>query len=298
MLHTMYVSNGEEPNPAVEFAPPNATTIGLIVANNTAYAITGQCGGPGSVRAVDLTTKTVTTWNAGGARVAGSEGAAIGPDGVLYVATGSGSSTYSSSVVALDPKTLQPKDWFTEPGEDFTSTPVIFLQRNKVLIAAGTKSGHVFLLDAKDLGGPDHKSPLSKSSGESSDSSIAGSLATWQDAQLTQWLLASAGNEIRAWKIVEAQGAAVSVESGWESEKIIAPTSPLIINGVVFAASNAKPGASSAALYALDATNGKQIWKSKPEIKASPAAVSAGAGQVYVTAGSSTLYAYGFPMEH
>ncbi len=45
MFHTMYVSNGEEPEPPVKFLPPNAGARGLIVVNRVAYAATGQdCG--------------------------------------------------------------------------------------------------------------------------------------------------------------------------------------------------------------------------------------------------------------
>jgi len=88
----------------------------------------------------------------------------------------------------------------------------------------------------------------------------------------------------------------------------VAPLTPLVVNGVVFALSSGDVDASAAGqrtarsspavLYALDGTTGKEIWNSGKSITA-PArgGLSAGGGAVYVPATDSTLYAFGFPIE-
>ncbi|HYZ84931.1 MAG TPA: hypothetical protein VE621_11025, partial [Bryobacteraceae bacterium] len=100
MVHTMYVSNGIESEPPLEFLPPGSAARGFIVVNNTAYAAANGCtGGTGGVRALDLTSKQIAKWDAT-TDIAGSEGPAFGPDGTLFVTTAAG------EMVALDGKTL------------------------------------------------------------------------------------------------------------------------------------------------------------------------------------------------
>src|SRR5271157_2486095 len=98
MLHAMYVSNGEEPNPPVKFLPPGAHMQGLIVVDNVAYAATvNGCGGvPGQVWALDLPSKEVATWKPGAGGIVGSGGPAFGPDATLYV-------TASDVLMSLEP---------------------------------------------------------------------------------------------------------------------------------------------------------------------------------------------------
>jgi hypothetical protein len=43
MLHSLYISNGMEPEPPLPFLPPNANAQGLIVLDRVAYAATGNC---------------------------------------------------------------------------------------------------------------------------------------------------------------------------------------------------------------------------------------------------------------
>ena len=50
-------------------------------------------------------------------------------------------------------KTLQPKDWFTDPTADFVSGPVVLRHNDKDIVAAGTRDGRILLLDAASLGG-------------------------------------------------------------------------------------------------------------------------------------------------
>src|SRR2546428_6534747 len=45
-LHSMYLSNGADYEPPMNFLPPNANASGLIIVDNIAYVVTeGNCGG-------------------------------------------------------------------------------------------------------------------------------------------------------------------------------------------------------------------------------------------------------------
>jgi len=277
MLHSMYVSNAEEPAPPVPFLPPNANAHGLIVLDNVAYATTSQgCGGvPNGVWALDLTSKQVVHWTANG-DMAGSDGAAFGGDATVYAATRSG------ELAALDPKTLAVKATY-KSGDAFTSSPVVFEYKTTTLVAAATKDGRVHLVDAGSLAGAGYPAAAS------------GDLASWQDAAGTRWIVAPSKDSIAAWKVGE-QGGAPVLEAGWTSREIASPLSPMVVNGVVFAVSNA----TSAVLYALDGATGKELWNSGKSLTAPvrSSGLSGSGSQVYLGTGDGTIYAFGFPIEH
>jgi outer membrane protein assembly factor BamB len=292
MMHSMYVSNGFEPEPPVPFLAPNANAEGLIVVDNVAYVGTsGGCGGVANgIWALDLATKEVTSWKGD---VAGSAGPAFGPDGTLFVATTAG------DLVSLAPKTLALKDVY-RAGQELTSSPVIFPYKDKVLVAITTKDGSLHLLNTAAMSGPAFKTPA--------DAKAAGTLATWQDANGTRWILSPTASAIAAWKVVDQ-----TLERGWVSREMISPLPPMIINGVIFAASsgefrtNDKMTAAQiaqrskpAVLYALDPANGKELWSSGNTITsfAHAGGLAGGATQVYLGTHDGTLYAFGFPMEH
>jgi outer membrane protein assembly factor BamB len=316
MFYTVYVSNGEDAQPPVRFLPANANAHGLIVVDNVAYVSTaGGCGGvPNGLWGLDLATKQVSTWKTDGGGVAGSVGAAMGPDGTLYAATGAGESTASNSVVALEPKTLKLKDWYTA-GKEFTTSPVVFQLKGKTLIAAATSDGRLHLLDSAKLGGADHRTPLLSSAAATEPAS--GALASWEDAAGSRWLLAATAapagkGSITAWKVVDRNGAP-ALESGWVSREMTSPLPPMVMNGVVFAVSSGEfrtpqsrvtaaeraKRSARAVLYALDAATGKELWSSGDTITSfARAGLSGGGSQLYVTTHDSTLYAFGFPIEH
>jgi outer membrane protein assembly factor BamB len=314
MLHAMYVSNGEEPAPPVRFLPPDANAHGLIVVGNAVYAATSQgCGSaPDAVWALDLATKQVATWKSNSGGVVGSAGPAMDPDGTLYVATRGGTLT------ALEPTTLQAKDWYTSGQQEFTSSPVLFQYKESLLLAATTRDGRVHLLDTKSLGGADHQTPLHKTPVYSDARDFApGALASWQDAAGARWVLAPTAGPVAsgagfaptngnvtngaivAWKVVDQNGAP-SLQPGWVSRNIVAPLPPMVVNGVIFAASGGAQRSSRSILYALDAATGKELWSSGNTITslAHNRGLSAGSGQLYLGTHDGTLYAFGFPMEH
>ena len=282
-FHALYVSNGEEPNPPVDFLPPNANAIGLIVFDNTAYVATvNGCGGvENGLWALNLGTKKVSHWKSND----GPAGFAAGPDGTLFVSAG-------SEVVALEPGTLMMKGSYKAGGR-LTSPPVVFDYKGKDLIAVTSGDGQLHVLDSEAMG----KQPSSKTTVATP---VGGALASWQDAAGTRWILAPAGGAIAAYKIVEEKGA-TSLQRGWVSRDMVSPLPPAIVNGVVFALSGGDQRRSSnAVLYALDGLTGKELWNSGSAITSfvRSGGLAAGGGRVYVGGHDGTQYAFGFPMEH
>jgi outer membrane protein assembly factor BamB len=283
LFHSMYVSNGEEPEPAVKFLPPNANAHGLIVADNVAYTATsGACGGAtDGVWALDLESKQVKSW---AGKVAGADGPALGPDGTLYVTTAAG------DLVALEPKTLKVKDAY-QAKQEFSTSPVLFQYKDKTLAAAATKDGGIHVLDIAAM-----KAPLAPPAAAGAS---GGALSSWQDTDGTRWLLVPTASAVSAWKLVEQNGA-TALEKGWTSRDITSPITPMIINGVVFSASTGQRG-TPAVLYALDGTTGKELWNSGKTIASfigHGGGLSGGGTQLYLGTYDGTLYSFGFPIEH
>lgn len=283
ILHHMYVSNGEEPQPGPKFLGPNANAHGLIVADGMAYvATTNGCGNvTDGVWGLNLETKAVTNW---AGKVAGSAGPAVGPDGTVYVSTTGG------DLVALEGKTLKVKEVYQAKAE-LTTSPVLFQYKDKTVAAAATKDGSIHLVDVAKMSAPFAAPAQAGANGSG--------IASWQDAEGTRWLLVPTASAVSAWKLVEQNGAP-SLQKGWTSRDITAPVAPLIINGVVFAAS-AGSRATPTVLYAMDGGTGKELFNSARTITGflpKNGGISAGATQVYLGTHDGTLYAFGFPMEH
>ena len=271
MFHSMYVSNGEEPEKAVPFLPANSNPSGLIALNDVAYVVMSD-----TVWALDFESHKVGSWKASGA-IAGAAGPAIDPDGTVYVSTASG------DLAALAAKTLAVKSNYAARAA-FTSSPVLFQFHDKTLAAAATKDNRIHLLDA---------AALDKPYAPQSIGFAPEALAVWQDPAGTRWILAASPSAITAWKLVEKDGAP-ALTAGWTSRDLASPTAPLILNGVVFAFARG-----TGALYAFDGATGKDIWNSGSTVTArGPATLSAGGMQVYLATRDGVLYAFGFPIEH
>jgi outer membrane protein assembly factor BamB len=118
---------------------------------------------------------------------------------------------------------------------------------------------------------------------------------------------------VAAFRVI-GQNGSVTLQPAWTSRDLISPTTPIVLNDVVFAISTGAfrttdPQVSAAerlqrstpaVLYALDARTGKELWTSGRTIAASVQGVgpSGQDGQVYVVAADGTLYAFGIPLEH
>ena len=330
MLHVLGLPSGKDIQRPARFLPANARWSSPIGVDTMLYAATsGGCGGaPNGVWAIDLDSelKPVVSWKTNGGPVVGA--VAFAPDGTLFAAIGAGRAAgngRANAIVALDPKTLQLKDWFTQAAAEFVTGPTILRHGDKDIVAAATKDGRILLLDPKSLGGADHATPLYASKtwlGPGSTVS-ADALATWRQQPGsgggTTWILlpiagalatgAPATNgavqdgAVIALKLADT-GGALSMEPGWVSHNLSASATPITVNGVVFALATGLPAASSgrgtpAVLHAYDGATGARLWNSDNAMttSASPGSLWSGTGQVYVGAQDGALYAFGFDDE-
>lgn len=310
-LHSLWVSNGHEPDPGIQFVPPDAHALGLIAYGNTAYvATTGKCGGASNgIWALDIGSKKVTKWTTD-KNIAGTAGPAVGPGGTLFVAAG-------DELVALAPHTLESMAIHKNKGSEYSSTPVVFSFKQKNIIGVATDDGRLQLLDASALTNGD---PVATSGVFAGHGYAPGSLTSWQDPSGTRWILspvngteaANAGFPVTngdikngalvAWKVVERGGTA-SLIPGWISRDLISPLPPIVVNGVVFAVSSGRGGNGDpehAVLYAFDSETGQALWSSGTTITSyvHDGGLAEGGSRVYVATHDGTQYAFGFPIEH
>ena len=329
MLHVLGLPSGKDMQKPAPFLPADSKWSAPIAVDTMLYATTsGGCGGaPDAIWSIDLDSdaKPVTSWKTNGGRIVGA--VAFTSDGTLVAAIGAGQTSAdgkANAIVALDPRTLQLKDWFTQAAAEFVTGPTILRHGDREIVAAATKDGRVVLLSADSLGGPDHATPLASSRtwlGTGARVS-ADALAAWQQSDAdraggtTSWILlpvagrVSAGlplpngpvsaGAIVALKLTGA-GGTLSVEPAWVSHDLTAPGTPIIVNGVVFALATGVSAAASArgtpaALSAYDGVAGRRLWSSGKAmtVVASPGSFWSGLGQIYVGTRDGTLYAFGF----
>ena len=286
MLHALYASNGRDRRAPLKFVPPNANARGLIVVGGTAYVATanGCAEVPDGVWAIDLESGSVRSWQSKGGSVVGPTGLAFSPDGTLYAATREG------PLVALDPETLEAVAATQATG--FRSAPVVFDHAGEDRVAAVGADGSVRVYAAATLeelaGGPPAEAPSASES----------ALAVWRDHSGTQWILAPSQRSITAWKLL-GDGASARIERGWESPAMDTPLPPIVVNGVVFALDGGSPSG-PARLHAIEGSRGEPLWDSGDAITSAAKGhtLASGPGHVYLSTADSTLYAFGFPMEH
>jgi hypothetical protein len=339
MFRTLGVVSGKDLQRPAQFLPAGARFSDLIAVGDLLYTSTSYgCGGAADgVWAITILsdTKSVISWKTNGGRPLGSVAFTI--SGTLIVAVGPGavtSSGYANAVVALDPKTLAVKDWYTQPGAEIVAPPVIFQEAGKDIVAVTTKDGRILLLDADSLGGASHATPLFASA------SLTGGAATfaeqspamWQERSVSsgaagapapssgaqplegaRWLLIPVAGALPASLGVAGNGAVssggllgvklvhqdgkFSVQPAWVSQNIPAPLTPIVVNGVAFVASG--PSNAPAGLYALHGATGKTLWQSDKTITGPLSGRSfwVGSGHVFVGTRDGTVYAFGFAME-
>jgi hypothetical protein len=324
MLHVLGLASGKDLQRPAAFLPPNSKWSSPVAVETTLYAATsGKCGGaPDGVWAIDLDSeaKPVASWKTNGGGVVGA--VAFTPDGTLIAAIGPGQTTgdgRANAIVALDPKTMQLKDWFSQPTAEFVTGPTILRHNNRNIVAAATKDGRVLLLDPASLGGSDHGTPLLVSKPLlGAGASVRGeALAAWQQSgDGTSWILvpasgrvsagsAAANGPIAAGAVVALKlmdtGGALSLEPGWVSHDLSSPATPIIVNGVVFTLASGFPSTgtgrgTAAVLHAYEGATGKRLWDSGKAMttSASPGSMWSGLGQIYIGMTDGTLHAFGF----
>jgi len=331
-LHVVGLQSGKDLQRPARFLPANSQWSNPVAVGTMMYAATsGNCAGaPNGVYAIDLDVaeKPVVSYRTNGGSVVGA--VAFSSDGnTLLAAVGPGSVTgdgKANAIVALDPKTLQLKDWFTQPSAEFVTGPTVFRQGTRDVVAAATKDGRVILLDSASLGGANHSTPLlvSRPLFASGASISADALSTWaraaaatatSPASEARWILVAVSGRpsgaratngairngaVVAVRVAEAKGA-LSLEPAWTSNDLTTPATSIIVNGVVFALSTGRPAAvggtgSPAVLYAYDGVSGKVLWNSGTSMTtfASPGSYWSALSQVYVGTNDGTVHAFGF----
>lgn len=282
MLHSLNAVDGEDRMPPMRFVPPESKAWSLNLFNGYVYTTVSQgCGGAKSgvyaiqLKGADHPVESFSSGSPGGG-IWGRAGAAISPEGTIYVETGDGAydpakGEYSDSFLALSSKGLTMEDYYTPANHLYLShkdldmgamSPLVFSFKNRELVAGGGKEGILYLLDAKSLGGSDHRTPLVRSPKYANQElnlagrGFWGSLASWQDADGVRWLYAPAqgpqasdspefshlngpvpSGSIMAFKVEEQTGKIV-LTPVWRSRDMSVPEPPIVANGVVYALSN------------------------------------------------------------
>jgi outer membrane protein assembly factor BamB len=281
-LHFLNDVDGEDRIPPIPFVPPGSKVWSLNYFKGSVFTSTSQgCGATKSgvfamnVAGPDHAVKSFTA-GAGGAGIWGRGGPAIDPQGTIFVETGDGTfnpakGEYADSFLALSSKDLTLSDYYTPANHVYLShkdldmgamSPLVFPFKDRQIVAGGGKEGVLYLLDAKSLGGADHKTPLFRSPKYANEElnlagrGFWGALATWQDPSGTRWLYAPAhgpqatgspdfkltngdakNGSIMAFKVEEENGK-VTLTPAWRSRDMAVPEPPIVANGVVYALSN------------------------------------------------------------
>lgn len=216
-LHVLNSSTGADLITPIKFVPPHARVTSINIWENVVYATTADnCDGyQNAVYAVDLLSneKRVALFVPERGGFSGLGGTAIGNNGNVYVQalykTSAAKDTYRESVLALNPKTLQVRDYFTPADErankasDALSvtqpgiTPMAFSWFGRDAVIAGGQNGRLYLLDARSLGGADHHTPMLESQPIAQREKhhngwgFRGTFSTWRDVDTeTRWIYA------------------------------------------------------------------------------------------------------------
>ena len=204
-------------------------------------------------------------------------------------------------------------------------------------MVTASKECRVYLMDVKNAGGDDHQTPLDRTPLICNEevnfaaAGIWGSMATWEDAQGTRWVLTpfwgpshpkfkvpvSNGpvtkGGIAAFKVEEKNGKTELVPA-WISRDMNHAEPPVIANGVVYSFASGEnteqaypdvgledtperriPTSTRATVYAFDANTGKELWSSGDQIKTwiHYGGLTVANGRVYIGTFDSILYSFG-----
>jgi len=336
VLHVLGLPSGKDIQRPAEFVPLNAGWSDTVAVGTTLYATTGAtCGSaPNAVWAIDLESegKPVVSWKSNGGPIVGR--LAFAADGTVFATIGPGAATgdgKANAIVSLDAKTLAIKDWFASPDVELVTGPSVFKQGDREIVTAAAKGGRIVLLDAASLGGADHKTALYVSTpATAGGSSASDALSTWQQMTITmpppapaatappapttppaaptpppqpivtlgaRWILAPIANGIVAMKLADS-GGSLSLERAWTAQNVASPSTPIVVNGVVFALATGRAagGSTPAVLHAYEGTSGRELWTSGTSIaaSASPGSFWSATSQIYVGTTDGTLYTFGF----
>lgn len=279
-IHSLNVANGEDVASPFPFGYPNGKSYALNLWNNILFTTTSQgcAGNPNQMWAVNLADpeKKVMTANPKSGGLWGRQGAAIDSTGTAWAPTGDGrydpaNQVYGDGLIGarVEGRELKITDWYMPSNWvwmqkrdlDMQVTPAIFPFKGRELMITGSKECRMFLLDTRSAGGPNHQTPLDRTSllcndeADFQSAGIWGSMATWQDSNGTRWALTpfwgpshpdfkppiSNGpvthGAIVALK-VEDTGGKPHLSPAWMSRDMNQAEPPVIANGVIYAYGN------------------------------------------------------------
>ena len=351
-LRGLNLLDGEDRIPATAFMPEFARNWSFNLIDNVIYTSMGRgCNDIiAQVDAMDMSDPNhhVSTFFTGVARIGGiwgRGGLVRGPKG-LYGQTADGaydpaSGKFGNTVMLFNPKDLRLLDSFTpSTWEDLnkkdldlgSANPVVFTYKNKTLVASTAKETVMYLLDANNLGGADHHTPLYQSPRWGNDELMSygrgtwGAISTWEDSTGNRWILmpiwGPPAKDAPAFKMTYGDadnGSVLAFQVGiendkptlipmWRSRDMHVPDPPVIANGVVYALQSGENttqhGATAvqrstpvtnAILYAYDAQTGKELYSSKDAINSWThfSEPVVANGMVYVSTWDARVYAFG-----
>ena len=285
-LRGVSLSNGEDKFPATSIVPPYSRNFSLNLVDGIIYTSTGRgCGNATSeVVGIDVANpdhaishfylspgKASGVWGRGGIVRTPFGMLAQTADGAYDPASG----RFGSSIVGLT-KQVRLIDSYTPTNQEEldardlelgSSSPVVFPFGNRTLVATAGKESRIYLLDAKNLGGADHRTPLYRSERWANDALAFGYNGMWSvmstyiDAQGKRWLLVPmygppSKNTVGLFKkshgevvngglmafIVESREDKPYLVPQWISGDLDLPGVAVIANGVIFTMANGDRG--------------------------------------------------------
>jgi outer membrane protein assembly factor BamB len=275
-LRQINLADGQDVAPAEKFVPGGGKPYALNLYNGVIYTATAQgCGGlTNAFYSYDLASRRASAFIPSGGGLWGRRGAAIAPDGTVYLGTGDAqfdpvNKRLGNGIVGVKidaKKQLQLADYFAAPNAnwlwrrdlDVNTTPVAFDYRNRKFLVGTSKECRLWLLDREALGGEDHRTtlqttPLICNDAQAFDArGVWGALSAWQDEKGTQWVLVPfwgpvspqfkapteharpKGGGVAAFKVEERAGK-WQLTPAWLSRDMDLAEEAVIANGVVFA---------------------------------------------------------------
>ena len=286
-LRGLSLSDGEERFPATRIVPQYTRNFSLNLVDGRIYTGTTRgCGNTVSrVVSIDVSDPdhTVTTFYTSTGKASGPwgrGGIVKTPFGMLaQTADGAydpASGRWGSSIIGLNKEgrladSFTPADQYELDARDLdlgSSSPVVFEYGGRTLVATSAKEGKIYLLDAKNLGGKDHRTPLYVSQRWSNDPALFSYngmwsvMSTYVDAQGKRWLLApfygpAAKDAVPLFKkthgttvngvlmafTVEGPADKPTLQPQWMSGDLDLPGVAVVANGVVLILANGDRGA-------------------------------------------------------
>jgi outer membrane protein assembly factor BamB len=286
MLRGAALADGAERLTPTPFVAPFSRNWSLNLIDGVVYTAAGRgCGGsaeqsiePGTVAAMDVRDPAhprVSRFFTGKGRPAGPwgrGGPVRGPKGV-YVQTADGprdpdAGLFGNAVLAVPPGGARgvpdyfiPPEWKMLNAKDLdlgSGSPLVFRFDGRDLVATSSKDAIVYLLDANNLGGNDHATPLYQSPRLGNEAAsyyaqgVWGGISTYQTPQgdaylyVPMWGPAAKGitfprrngeaphGSIMALRLVK-EGPGLKLVPQWISRDLNLPDNVAVANGLVFA---------------------------------------------------------------